>query len=67
MSSYLLESLLFIVLGIGLFFLSLSLLNLFFHGKMKHEIIVDQNNALAIVVASFTIGIAIIIASAIVG
>lgn len=66
-SLYLIESFLFIVLGIILFFFSLWLLDRYFGGTLRHEILVDHNISMAIVISAFTIGISIIIAFAIVG
>jgi uncharacterized membrane protein YjfL (UPF0719 family) len=63
----LLWTLIYSVLGMGVFGLSFFLITRLSPFSVRHEIEVDQNTSLAIIIGSVNVGLAIIIAAAIAG
>ena len=63
----LLWTLIYSVLGMGVFGLSFFLITRLAPFSVRHEIEVDQNTALAVIIGSVNVGLAIIIAAAIAG
>lgn len=64
---HVLDSLLFAGIGIGVLVLAFMLIDRLTPHNLWKEIIVEKNNALAILAGSFLLGLAIIISSAIHG
>jgi uncharacterized membrane protein YjfL (UPF0719 family) len=64
---YLLNSLVYSVLGVGVFWLAFMVIDKFTPYDLWRELIEERNTALAIVIAAMCLGIALIVASAIHG
>lgn len=67
LQNVLVTTLIFVILGLIIFALAFFFIGVVTPFSVKKEIEVDQNNAVAIVIGSIIIGIAIIIAAAISG
>jgi uncharacterized membrane protein YjfL (UPF0719 family) len=63
----LVSSLLFSLVGLGVFSLGIQVLKFLFPFDMRKEIETDQNTAFGLVIGSFILGLAIIIAAAVHG
>jgi uncharacterized membrane protein YjfL (UPF0719 family) len=63
----LVASLVFSLVGLGVFSLGIQVLKFLFPFDMKKEIETDQNTAFGIVIGSFILGLALIIAAAVHG
>ena len=67
LTKHLVASVVFSLLGLGVFALGIQVLKFLFPFDMKKEIEVDQNTAFGIVIGSFILGLALIIAAAVHG
>ena len=67
LGKHLVSSLVFSLVGLGVFSLGIQVLKFLFPFDMKKEIETDQNTAFGIVIGSFILGLALIIASAVHG
>lgn len=63
----LLWTIIYSVLGLGVFGVSFLLITRLTPFSVRHEIEVDQNTSLAVIIGSINIGLAIIIAASIAG
>ena len=67
LGKHLVSSLVFSLVGLGVFSLGIQVLKFLFPFDMKKEIETDQNTAFGIVIGSFILGLALIIAAAVHG
>ncbi|MBM4378550.1 MAG: DUF350 domain-containing protein [Deltaproteobacteria bacterium] len=67
LGKHLVSSLVFSLVGLGVFTLGIQVLKFLFPFDMKKEIETDQNTAFGIVIGSFILGLAVIIAAAVHG
>ena len=67
LGKHLVSSMVFSLVGLGVFSLGIQALKFLFPFDMKKEIETDQNTAFGIVIGSFILGLALIIAAAVHG
>jgi uncharacterized membrane protein YjfL (UPF0719 family) len=67
LGKHLVSSMVFSLVGLGVFSLGIQVLKFLFPFDMKKEIETDQNTAFGIVIGSFILGLALIIAAAVHG
>jgi putative membrane protein len=67
LGKHLVSSLVFSLVGLGVFSLGIQVLKVLFPFDMKKEIETDQNTAFGLVIGSFILGLALIVAAAVHG
>lgn len=67
LGKHLVSSMVFSLVGLGVFSLGIQVLKFLFPFDMKKEIETDQNTAFGLVIGSFILGLALIIAAAVHG